>query len=362
MKLFEYSDEELAELRSRDKKLAALIDRFGRIDRRLFGGIFETAVKNIAAQQISGAAFETIWKKIKNRLKKINPENILKTAPEELKSCGLSAKKTEYIQKLAQQTKNGEIDLKKIKRLSDEEAVRELTKIDGIGVWTAEMMLIFCLNRKNILSFGDLGIQNGLKKIYKKEKISREFFEQCRERFSPLGSIAGFYLWAANVPDKNLFYYESPAGTLTIVEQGNALTELAFGKKEIRAGTLCRNLDKNPVLKTVKKWLDDYFAGTPVKLPEIKFKPAGTPFEQAVWRELKKIKYGKTKTYGEIAETLARSRKIKKMSAQAVGNAVGKNPIALIFPCHRVLGTGGKLTGFSAGLKTKRLLLKIEQH
>ena len=113
-----------------------------------------------------------------------------------------------------------------------------------------------------------------------------------------------------------------------------------------------------PLSDTVR-WLDIYFSG---KLPE--FTPAlhliGTPFQMEVWQILLSIPYGKTTTYGEIASTLAKMRGLSSMSAQAVGSAVGRNPVSIIVPCHRVIGSNGKLTGYAGGIWRKEALLKLE--
>ena len=115
-----------------------------------------------------------------------------------------------------------------------------------------------------------------------------------------------------------------------------------------------------PVFTLAKSWLAIYFAGRcPNFSPEITFK--GTAFQERVWNELQKIPYGQTTTYGEIAKRLAAEQGQRHMSAQAVGRAVGHNPIAIIIPCHRVIGSGGKLTGYSGGLERKEKLLLLER-
>ncbi len=114
-----------------------------------------------------------------------------------------------------------------------------------------------------------------------------------------------------------------------------------------------------PVLKLTRKWLDAYFSGAvPDFTPPVK--PEGTPFRKAVWSILLTIPYGKTMSYGEIAAALA-ERDGRKTSARAVGNAVGHNPVSLIIPCHRVIGSSGSLTGYAAGLDRKAFMLELEQ-
>ena len=118
----------------------------------------------------------------------------------------------------------------------------------------------------------------------------------------------------------------------------------------------------NPVLIKTKHWLDRYFAGDKPKPEELPLAPIGSDFRQQVWQILRTIPYGKTNTYKQIAETVAKKRGIKQMSAQAVGGAVGHNPISIIIPCHRVIGSNGSLTGYAGGLDKKTFLLNHEQN
>ena len=151
--------------------------------------------------------------------------------------------------------------------------------------------------------------------------------------------------------------YSSPIGELIIVSDGNAITGVCFySQKHFNSevtGEIAENNDID-VLKKAIRWFDDYFAGLN---PDIDFelKPHGTEFRQKVWSILRDIPYGKTVTYGEIASEISPS-----MSAQAVGGAVGANPIAILIPCHRVIGVNGKLTGYAAGIDRKIELLKLE--
>ena len=146
--------------------------------------------------------------------------------------------------------------------------------------------------------------------------------------------------------------FPSPLGPITLVEESGFLTGVTFSPPP---GDAILD-DSSPLLQQTAAWLREYFAGTnpdPAKLP---VKLQGTLFQQSVWAILTKIPYGQTVTYGSIARTLG-----PKMSSQAVGQAVGRNPIAIVIPCHRVLGAGGKLTGYTYGLSRKEFLLELEQ-
>ncbi len=152
-------------------------------------------------------------------------------------------------------------------------------------------------------------------------------------------------------------HYDSPLGGITLASDGRTLTGLWIdGQKHYGStiDTLTEERANLPVFDYVRRWLDIYFSGhEPDFLPPLSLK--GTPFQQRVWKELLTIPYGQTITYGELA------RRIGCRSAQAIGGAVGRNPISIIVPCHRVVGTNGSLTGYAGGLDRKRALLELEQ-
>lgn len=158
-----------------------------------------------------------------------------------------------------------------------------------------------------------------------------------------------------------VYRYPSPIGSITISSNGTALTGLWFDGQKYFARTLSEPYEEKflPVFEDTNKWLDIYFSGEiPDFMPELSVQ--STPFRKAVYDILLTIHYGQTMTYGEIAEILAQQTGKKKMSAQAVGGAVGHNPISIIIPCHRVVGADGKLTGYAGGIDRKRFLLELE--
>ena len=156
-------------------------------------------------------------------------------------------------------------------------------------------------------------------------------------------------------------HYDSPLGGITLASDGEALTGLWFDGQKYFGDTLGREHAEKPlpVFEEAVRWLDLYFSGKdPGFTP--KLSTHGTPFREAVWEILRTIPFGETMTYGEIAARLASTRGLAKMSARAVGSAVGRNPISLIIPCHRVVGAGGSLTGYAGGIDKKRFLLTLE--
>lgn len=149
--------------------------------------------------------------------------------------------------------------------------------------------------------------------------------------------------------------YRSPLGPITLAADGDSLTGLWFEGQRYYPDDLARESEEKdlPVFRQVKVWLDVYFSGRdPGPVPPLR--PVGTDFQRAVWAILTAIPYGHTRTYGDIARELGRT------SARAVGSAVGRNPISILVPCHRVVGAGGSLTGYAGGVERKTALLRLE--
>ena len=157
-------------------------------------------------------------------------------------------------------------------------------------------------------------------------------------------------------------HYNSPLGDILLAADQTGLTGLWFDGAKYFADNLpeAHTEQETPILLEAKRWLDLYFAGNkPDFMPPLH--PIGSAFRQAVWNILLQIPYGQTMTYGEIARQLAKKRGVSRMSAQAVGGAVGHNKISILIPCHRVVGTNGSLTGYAGGLDKKIKLLELEQ-
>lgn len=157
------------------------------------------------------------------------------------------------------------------------------------------------------------------------------------------------------------YHFESPLGGITAASDGQALTGLWFdGQKYFAQGLAPDHEEKMlPLFEQTDRWLGIYFSGKdPGFTPPLLLKT--TPFRRAVWEMLLTIPYGHTITYGEIAATIAEQRGLRRMSTQAVGGAVGHNPISLIIPCHRVVGANGSLTGYAGGIDKKMKLLMLE--
>lgn len=154
--------------------------------------------------------------------------------------------------------------------------------------------------------------------------------------------------------------YRSPLGSMVLAADDTCLTGLWFENQKYFPDLPESQEKEIPLFAAVKHWLDLYFSGTEPDF-SIPLGLSGTDFQRAVWKILCEIPYGQTTTYGEIAKRIARERGIKSMSAQAVGGAVGRNPVSIVVPCHRVVGADGSLTGYAGGTERKKRLLLLER-
>ncbi len=163
-----------------------------------------------------------------------------------------------------------------------------------------------------------------------------------------------------------MFYkteYHSPFGILTIASDGSNIAGLWIQDQKHFEETIKEKMISNDnlqVFKETKYWLDRYFANQKPEISELAIAPNGTEFRQAIWKILCEIPYGEVTTYKDIAKRIAKQNGKSQMSAQAVGGAVGHNPISIIIPCHRVVGSNGSLTGYAGGIQTKIKLLEHE--
>ena len=196
--VFAYGEAELAWLRKKDKRLGEVIDRIGHIDRAVDTDLFSSVIHHIIGQQISMKAQATIWQRMQDALGAVSAETILAAGVPELQSLGMTFRKAEYITDFAEKVHTGAFDLDAVAHMGDADAIRALSSLKGIGVWTAEMILLFCLQRPDILSYDDLAIQRGLRMVYHHRDIDRSRFERYRRRFSPYCSVASLYLWAVS--------------------------------------------------------------------------------------------------------------------------------------------------------------------
>ena len=195
---FEYGDDATSYLAAKDERMCDVIARVGHIYREVDPDIFSSVVHHIIGQQISTAAQATVWRRMREGLSSVDAEHILSAGAQELQSFGMTYRKAEYIMDFAARVDSGAFSPDRIWELSDADAIAELSSLRGIGVWTAEMILLFCMQRADIFSFDDLAIKRGLRMVYHHRKIDRAMFEKYRRRFSPYCSVASLYLWAVS--------------------------------------------------------------------------------------------------------------------------------------------------------------------
>lgn len=193
---FVYGEKETDYLKSRDTALGEAIDKIGHIHREVDADLFSSVVRCIIGQLISAAAGATLWSRIREKYGEVTAEAITRTDSAELQKVGMTFKKAEYIKAFATKIVTGEFDLDALGSMSNEEVIRVFCALKGIGVWTAEMIMIFCMQRPDVFSFGDLAIHRGLRMLYHHKNVDTRLFEKYRRRYSPYSTVASLYLWA----------------------------------------------------------------------------------------------------------------------------------------------------------------------
>lgn len=196
--IFRYGTAETNHLKKRDKKLGLAIDRIGPIEREVTPDPFTALVSGIVAQQISAKAAETVWSRMQERFGTISPAALAAASPGEIQQCGMSLRKAGYIHGIGTAVVQGDLDFSAFLHLSDSEIIGRLVPLGGVGTWTAEMLLIFSLERPDVVSWNDLAIRRGMMNLYGHTTLTREQFERHRKRYSPYGSVASLYLWAVS--------------------------------------------------------------------------------------------------------------------------------------------------------------------
>lgn len=410
----EYGDDAVAYLSARDQRMADAIARIGHVWRVRDDDLFQAVVHSIVGQQISTHAQATVWARMRDGLGAVDAAHVAAASVEELQAFGMTYGKAGYIHDFALRVQDGSFDIAAVERMGDDEAIEALASLRGVGRWTAEMILTFCLNRPDVFAYDDLAIQRGLRMLYHHRRITRKLLERYRRRFSPYCSVASLYLWevaggalpelrdlaqkagparkrparkagekdggaarkvvrkGASAPRKDAgagagttyvtTFETGMIGTLTLASDGERISHCWFEHDrnwDADAAKTYVRKDDLPVFDIACHWLRRYFAGERPDSSELPLGLSGTPFRMAVWGQLLRIPYGQTVTYGELAERVE-SQTGRRTSARAVGGAVRHNPICVIVPCHRVVGSGGSLTGFAGGIEVKARLLAAE--
>ena len=195
MQYFTYTKSQVDALQKADPLLGVAIEKIGLIRRVVIPDLFSALVNAIVGQQISPKAQETVWERVVELLPKMTPQAVLDIAPEALQKCGMSGRKVSYIRSAAEQICSGAFDIEQLEHCSDQEVCIRLSSLPGIGIWTAEMLLLFSLQRADVFSAGDAGIRKGLCRLHDLANVDDATFAHYKALYSPNGSVASIYLW-----------------------------------------------------------------------------------------------------------------------------------------------------------------------
>lgn len=193
-----YEEEESAYVAGKDPVMKELVERFGRLEISVSGDIFADLVSDIVGQMLSNKVAEVIVGRLRALSGGLTPEKLLAKTAEEIKNCGMSARKAEYILALSRDVKEGKYDFSRLDSMTDGEAIAYLMKIKGVGRWTAEMIAEFSLGRKDIFSYDDMALRNGIVKAHCFKTLSKKRFERLRKKYSPYASVASLYYYRLN--------------------------------------------------------------------------------------------------------------------------------------------------------------------
>jgi DNA-3-methyladenine glycosylase II len=192
---FKYGHEETDYLCEQDPVLGAAIERIGHLSNPVEPDLFCSLISHIISQQISYKAANTVWQRFRSAYDPIDPAQIAAEKPEKIQSLGMSMRKADYIRSIAQQIAVGRLNIDKLSEASDTEVRRQLVELPGIGNWTVDMLMIFSLQRQDIMSWHDLAVRRGLARLHNLNQLDKNLFEHYKRLYSPFGTIASFYLW-----------------------------------------------------------------------------------------------------------------------------------------------------------------------
>ena len=362
-----------------DPRMAQLIERFGYIERPTSAPLFQTLVRNIVSQQVATSVAERTYERLAAKVGEVTPQSIATLGEEGLRGIGLPVRKARWVVSAAERFLSGEFDPEEIAGLSDRQAIRKLTKLDGVGVWSAEMLLMFSLARENILSSGDLILRRAIATLYGERKLTPRRMEHYRKLFSPYCSVASLYLWAygnslprrqteitirplgfQRMKDKRICYsfHKTSYGELLIASSAKGVCRVAFADEreevldELRAEMRGARLEE--CVEASHKAMVKIIEGKGESSLTLYLE--GTSFERKVWREVLRVPSGITVSYADIAAATGYTK-----AYRSVGNAVSANPVAIVIPCHRVIHADGTLGNYNAGVEKKLSLVGMEK-
>lgn len=195
MGCFQYGKKEMEYLKKADKALGAAIEEIGMVERVVTEDVFQALISSVIGQQVSIKAAKTVESRLLKIIGSITPENLERIDIDTIQKCGMSFRKAGYIKGIGEAALLNEIDFNSLHKLSNEEVVKKLSSLHGVGEWTAEMILISGLQRPDIVSYKDLGIRRAMMTLYGLDELSKTEFDKYRKRYSPYGTVASIYLW-----------------------------------------------------------------------------------------------------------------------------------------------------------------------
>ncbi|MGN0866461.1 MAG: DNA-3-methyladenine glycosylase family protein [Oligosphaeraceae bacterium] len=193
---FPYGEKEIRHLQARDPRLGEIMERLGPLRRTVDRDLYSAILHQILAQQISNKALATVWRRLEETFGAPTPRALAAVDLPQLQALGMSRQKGETIRRVTDKFLSGEWTPEALARCTDQEAIARFSSLKGIGVWTAEMILLFGLRRPDILSYRDLGIQRGMRMVYRHPVLTPALFQRHRRRLSPYASVASLYFWA----------------------------------------------------------------------------------------------------------------------------------------------------------------------
>ena len=194
-KFFAYGRKEVEYFAAADPVLGSAIVRLGRVEREVIPDLFAAMIYAIVGQLVSVRSAKTVWGRMQQNIGDITPENLSCVSDDAIQHCGMTMKKAVTISAVSKNIAQRRICLEDLWDLPDQEVIGHLTAIKGIGLWTAQMLLINCMERPDVVSWGDIAIRRGMEKLYGFPKLTKGQFEMCKNRYSPYGSVASIYLW-----------------------------------------------------------------------------------------------------------------------------------------------------------------------
>lgn len=194
-RVYQYGRAEMDYLTNACPKMGQAVAHIGHIERAVIPNLYAALLNSIVGQQISSKALATVWGRIEDKFVPLTPQVVAQAPVEDLQGCGMSMRKAGYIREVSLQVLQGSLDLDALQHMADDEVCARLCEIKGIGRWTAEMLLIFSMQRADVMSFGDLALHRGLRMLYRHKKITPALFARYKRRFSPHATVASLYLW-----------------------------------------------------------------------------------------------------------------------------------------------------------------------